>query len=273
MFHVSRYVLHEKMIDLTKISGLPLFFDRKKMDLEFRGDFPFIKKSGRGFTEIKPYLKNPDAKYGPDPVYTVWRYAYLKKDAEKIKTQNLRYDLTLIPPGQIDGEFVKTAGHFHKNKTGTALPYPEIYEVLMGRAYFLSQSPDKNAKNIKAIRLVEAGPGEKVLVPPDFCGHTTINVYDEPLLMANLVSDSVLYDYDSYKNTHGASYYFLSDGQLIDIVKNPNYNSVSEIKKIRPKEHPEFGLIKSRTLYSFVDNLEKLRFLNYPEEFAGILKL
>ncbi|MCX6813983.1 MAG: hypothetical protein NT078_02125, partial [Candidatus Azambacteria bacterium] len=141
----------------------------------------------------------------------------------------------------------------HKNKIGTNLPHPEIYEVLMGRAYFLIQSPSKDTKNIKAVRLIETGPGEKVLVPPDFSGHTTINVFSEPLIMANWISDDAIYDYESYKNNHGASYYFLENGNLIDIVKNPNYDSVPEIKKIQPKERPEFDLTKNRPLYSLVN--------------------
>ncbi len=271
-------------LDLQKISGLPISFNFKSLKLEFQGDFPFIKKSERSLGELKPYLKNPEAEKcppavgqarpndcsvgrGPDPVYYVWRYVHLKKDNEKIKAHNLRYDITLIPPGKIDGEFAKTAGHFHKNKTGTNLPYPEIYEVLTGRAYFLIQSPGKDTKNIKAARLIEAGPGEKVLVPPDFSGHTTINVFNEPLIMANWISDDAIYDYESYKNNHGASYYFLDNDDLIDIVKNPNYDSVPEIKKIRVKECPEFGLTKDRPLYGLVNNLDKLRFLNHPEEF------
>ena len=82
-----------------------------------------------------------------------------------------------------------------------------------------------------------------------------------------MVSEKATHDYGPYKNNHGASYYFLDNGNLIDIVKNPNYDSVPEIKKIRVKERPEFGLTKDRPLYGLVNNLDKLRFLNYPEEF------
>lgn len=242
-------------INLQKISGLPIVFNKKNLTLEFRGDFPFIKKSERSLEELRPFLKNPEVKNGPDPVYYVWRCAHLKKNNEKIKNNNLRYDITLIPPGKIDGEFVKTAGHRH-------LSYPEIFEVLCGRAYFLIQSFDNNPKNIKSAFLIEAGPGEKLLISAD-CGHNIINVFNEPLLTANWVSDKAVYDYESYKNNRGASYYFLGNGNLIDIVKNPNYDSVPEIKKIRAKKDP-------RSLYSLVNNLEKLRFLNYPEEFENV---
>ena len=257
------------MINLQKISGLPISFDEKKMNLDFHEDFPSIKKSERSLEELKPYLKNSNIQRGPDSIYYVWRYVHLKNDTLKLKEVNLRYDLTLIPSGKIDSEFSKTAGHFHKNKINTDIPYPDIYEVLMGRAYFLIQSPEKDTKNIKAVRLVEAGPGEKVLVPPQFPGHTTINAFNEPLIMANWISDQAVYDYDSYKNSHGASYYLLNNNNLIDIVRNPHYNSVPEIEKIRTREYPEFGLVKNQPIYNLVNNLEKLRFLNYPEEFAG----
>lgn len=64
-------------------------------------------------------------------------------------------------------------------------------------------------------------------------------------------------------------YYFLKNDNLIDIVKNPNYDSVPEIQKIRTQEYPEFGLVKNQPIYSLVNDLEKLRFLNYPEAFEG----
>ena len=235
------------MLNLKKISGLPILLDKTNMSIKFDGDFPFIKKSERSLKELRPYLKNPEAKNGPDPVYYVWRYAHLKKDSEKIRNCNLRYDITLIPPGKIDGEFVKTAGHYHK-------PYPEIYEVLSGRAYFLIQSES-------AVYLSEAEPGEKFIIPPSF-GHNTINVFDKPLLIANWISEKAIYDYESYKNNRGASYYFLDNDNLIDIVKNPNYDSVPEIKKIRAKKDP-------LPLYNLINNPDKLKFLNYPEEFTG----
>lgn len=243
-----------EMIDLQKISGLPILFDGQRLDIIFNDDFPFIEKSERSLEELKPYLKNQEVKNGPNPVYRVWRNAHLASDNEKIKNDNLRYDLTLMPAGTIDGEFVKTAGHYHK-------PYPEIYEVLMGRAHSLAQSESM-------IYLIEAGPGEKFIIPPEF-GHNTINVFNEPLLLANWVSEKAGYDYSSYKNKRGASYYFFKKNDLVDIVKNPNYKSAPEVKKIGTREYSEFGIPKNQSLYSLVNEIEKLRFLNYPEEFAG----
>ena len=254
-------------VDLQKRSGLPILFNEKKLALEFRGDFPEIEKSERSLDELKPYLKNSETKQKrTDPVYYVWRFVHLKNDNQKIKSANLRYDLTLIPPGTIDGEFIKTAGHCH-------LFYPEIYEVFYGRAYFLIQSfvNYKDFKNIKSVYLIEAEPGEKIIIPPGF-GHNIINVFKEPLLTANLVSEKSGHDYTLYKNNHGACYYFLDNGNLIDIVKNPNYDSVPEIKKFNVKFggwQKKFDL-ENKPLYSLLNDVEKLKFLNHPvDNFIG----
>ncbi len=248
-------------IDLQKISGLPISFDSKNLKLEFQGDFPYMEKSERSLKELAPYLKNPEAKSGPDPAYYIWRYVHSKNDNEKIGAAGLRYDLTLLPSGIIGDEFVKTAGHCH-------LLYPEIYEVLRGRAYFLIQSFGKTIKDIKSVYLVEIGAGEKFVIPPGF-GHNMINVWDEPLLTANLVSEKAEHDYEPYKKNRGACYYFLNGGNSIDIVKNPNYHSTPEIKKIRAQEYPGFGITKENSLYGLTNNLRQLKFLNNPEEFEG----
>ena len=216
------------MINLDKILGLPILFDEKNLDLKFDGDFAPMRKTERSLGELAPFLKNPNIKEGPDPVYRVWRGVYLKSEEEKVKNSGLRLDLVVMPPGKIDDEFVKTAGHYH-------LSCPETYFILYGRAYILMQSYNENPKAIKSARLTEAGAGERVFIPRDF-GHNTINVFDEPLLFATLVDENVVDDYESYKNMHGASYYFLDNGNLVDIVKNPNYDSVPELKKIRAEK-------------------------------------
>ena len=211
------------MINLYKILGLPILFDEKNFDLKFEGDFAPMRKTERSLEELKPFLKNPEVESGPDPAYRVWRGVYLKSEEEKIKNSGLRLDLVIMPPGKIGDEFVKTAGHYH-------LSYPEMYFILYGRAYILMQSYNENPKVLKSVHLTEAGAGEQIFIPRDF-GHNTTNVFNEPLLFATLVDENVVDDYESYKNMRGASHYFLDNGNLVDIVKNPNYDSVPELKK------------------------------------------
>ena len=235
------------MINLSKILGLPILFDEKNLDFKFDGDFAPMRKTERSLDELKPFLKNFDAKNGPDPVYCVWRNICLKEEEESIKNSGLRLDLVVMPPGKINDEFVKTAGHYH-------LSYPEMYFILYGRAYILMQSYNENPKALKSVRLTEAGAGEQVFIPRDF-GHNTINIFNEPLLFATLRDENTVSDYELYKNTHGASYYFLDNGNLVDIVKNPNYDSIPELKKI-PAEKEGVGVWRNwntRTLQERMD--------------------
>ena len=49
-------------------------------------------------------------------LYYMYRDLYLSKsDKEKLLRQGLRYDITIIPPGMLGCEYIKTAGHYHPN--------------------------------------------------------------------------------------------------------------------------------------------------------------
>src|SRR4030042_2389134 len=78
-----------------------------------------------------------------------------------IKTRDdLRYDITVIPPRMLGKEFVKTKGHEHTGNFG------ELYTVLEGKAIYLLQKYEKGKKNkIKDVYCVKAKKGESVIIP------------------------------------------------------------------------------------------------------------
>ena len=66
----------------------------------------------------------------------------------------LRYDVTVIPPSVLCGEYVKTKGHYHPdNHHGVG--YPEIYEIIEGSAEYLLQ--DKALSDAVCISLEGRG--------------------------------------------------------------------------------------------------------------------
>ncbi len=93
----------------------------------------------------------------------------------------LRYDLTKILPGR------QTLGHCH-------IPnLPELFEVLSGKAIFLTQ---KNKK----IYAVEAKKNEKVVILPEF-SIRTINASDSKILIiSNWINKRAKNDYNAFKN-------------------------------------------------------------------------
>ena len=125
------------------------------------------------------------------------------QDKELIAKYGLRYDVTVIRPGQIGREFIKTAGHYHPLKPQTEFSYPEVYEVLAGKAHYLLQTePDEDG--IDAI-LIEAVAGDKVLIPPGY-GHITINPGQEYLIMSNWVAADFSSIYGPIKELGGGAF-------------------------------------------------------------------
>ncbi|HHX77950.1 MAG TPA: hypothetical protein GX697_06360, partial [Firmicutes bacterium] len=88
--------------------------------------------------EMREVLLHPAAP-GPEELYYMYRDIYREADKELIGARGLRYDITVIKPGLIGGEYIKTAGHYHPEKGKSGVTYPEIYEVVHGTAYYLLQ--------------------------------------------------------------------------------------------------------------------------------------
>lgn len=259
---------------LERQSGLPIAFDPTTNTIRWPSGIRVEQTSVRTAREMKEYTADPAATASQDTIYTVYRNLARSEDAAAIDTSGLRYDITVIPPGFFTGrsrEFFRTAGHYHV--PATSIEYPEVYEVLSGHAYWLIQRPRPGApSDLEEIYAIEAVAGEKALMPPGF-GHITVNAYSEPLVTANWIGKSTRYDYQPYRELRGGGYWLLesSSPETIEFENNANYHTVPELKKLRPRELPAFGLTRSRPLYTLATDPQHLRFLISPDEFRAAL--
>jgi glucose-6-phosphate isomerase len=201
-------------------------------------------------------------------LYYMYRdLALSRKDRDAMKEEDLRYDITVIPPGMLGAEYTKTLGHYHPLVPGTDLSYTEIYEILEGEAHYLLQKEEKG--KIKNAVLVKAGKGDKIIMPPNY-GHVTINPGRKELKMSNLVSGKFSSVYQPYKDKHGGAYYELQKG----FVGNTNYGKMPELRVVEAKNVPELGLKKSEEIYSLVrKDITKLGFLNRPQDYDWLTDL
>jgi glucose-6-phosphate isomerase len=199
-------------------------------------------------------------------LYYMYRDLWKWGDEKKIFQNNLRYDITIIPPRTLGRELVKTMGHYHP-ECSPGVTYPEIYEVQEGRAHFLLQK--KSGTEITDVILIEAGAGEKAIMPPNY-GHITINPGKETLKMANWVNRKFKSIYGDIVERGGGAYFELVGGEL---VKNPNYGEVPEIRRVRPTVIPAFGIEAGRSMYALIREPEKLHFLENPKEYDWAFKL
>jgi len=224
----------------------------------FLEQFPLPVPTTRTTEEMRSVLYAPTAH--TRPLYSMYRdVAKSETDRIWLHSHTVRYDITVIPPADIGGEYVKTKGHYHPD-TSAGVGYPELYEVIDGIAHFLLQK-----KILDDIVLVEAEKGDIFFIPPGY-GHVTINPsQDKTLILANLVSTAFVSDYSVYEALHGAAYYELTGNNLIP---NPHYPQIPPPRKIKSPASllPTFGTVGS--LYDTVGNAVIPDMLNHPEKYA-----
>ncbi|NHW89325.1 MAG: glucose-6-phosphate isomerase [Archaeoglobales archaeon] len=227
------------------------------MEYQF-GDFLFRPEIRRA-SDLLPVLAYPEKLQKDFDAYYMFRDIFENhNDREKILKHGLRYDFTIIPPASVGREKIKTYGHYHpENSSG--LTYPEIYQVIDGKAFFILQK--KEFGKISDCIVIEAGKGDIVIVPPNY-GHVTINPTEKVLITSNWVSRNFCSIYEPYTNLRGACYYYI-EGEWI---KNPRYLENPKIKFLEPHGSME------EEMYYLIEEIEILEFLTKPEKYPETLK-
>ncbi|HVP93978.1 MAG TPA: glucose-6-phosphate isomerase family protein [Methanoregulaceae archaeon] len=192
------------------------------------------------------------------PAYFMYRdLAKSESDRSWLRNHLLRYDITVMPPAVVCGEFVKTKGHYHPDNS-LGYGYPEIYEIIEGKAEYLLQEN----RLLDAVT-VKAREGNTVLIPPGY-GHVTINTGNEKLVMANIVSTAFESCYGGYESHRGGVYYCMEDGTY---QPNPRYPEIPFLRHRDSCNFGEFSYLRNVSLYGLIGSQGALEFLNQPEHF------
>lgn len=180
-------------------------------------------------------LKDPDIRYLNDMKEVLYdqqwaetapnmELYYMYRGVEQ--KEELRYDITVIPSRMLGKEFVKTKGHYHRNK------FQEVYIVLKGEAIFLLQKSFSQDQNkIEDVLAIKAKPKEIVIVPPLY-GHVTINPGKEKLEIGNWISKKCENIYGPIEKNGGACYFYTQSGWI----KNEKYEVIPELRFQKPKK-------------------------------------
>ena len=166
--------------------------------------------SFRALTELRSVLKDKNAT-GPDPAYWVFRDIH---DPDG-PTGN-RSDITVLAPGKIGEEYVKTHGHYHLGEG------VEQYRLLAGQGLLLLQKPSFNFTSVEAARLIHLPLGQLVSIPEGW-GHTLINIGNSQLVTENYEPPTIEQLYSAYEKNHGAAFYVLEHDGKEKIEPNPHY--------------------------------------------------
>src|SRR5512137_2950897 len=179
------------------------------MQMEFNGKI--LTPDVRRLIDMKEVILDQNWLAGAEDFELYYMYRDLslsRADKEKLLQNDLRYDITIIPPNMLGREYIKTAGHYHPNVAGSIVTYPELYEVLEGEALYLLQNLD-----LSDVVAVYASATDKVLVPPGY-GHITINRSNKTLKMANYVARNFSSLYNPIRERAGGAYFFTKDGWI-----------------------------------------------------------
>ncbi len=241
-------------INLKQSSGLPLKLEGNK--LIFGSGMEKIVPEARTRERMAPVLKHPEAEL-PKEFYYMYRDVCIERHRKKIRAANLRYDITVLPAFLAGHEYNKTFGHYHPAVPGTKTWYPEVYEVLHGRAHYLLQNGDE-------FLVFDAREGDKCVMLPGF-GHITVNPSKtQTLVMANWVYPGFASDYGPIEKMHGGQWYETTDG----FVENMNYGGAAYIKLVSPKKFPMFGLTEKPIYTEGVKKPKQFEWLWKPQDFA-----
>ncbi len=254
------------MIDLKEFSGLPIFFDESTLRLIFQENIPPVDPDVRTLEQARPVLLNPEIEK-PTELYYMYRGVAYPQHQALLQKNNLRYDITLLTPKPLGEEFNKTVGHYHPKVPNSSYTYPEVYEVIWGKAIYLLQKANfkKESQELVNVVAISARAGDRVIIPPGY-GHITINSStSEPLLMANATADGFKSIYEPLTQAHGGAFYFTVHGEW---VKNLNYNHQLSLKEVAAWqiaiEKNELPLYTNLVQESF-----SFHFLIHPEEYPG----
>ncbi len=193
--------------------------------------------------------------------YYMFRGIAAKSADKKIFARaRVSFDVTVLPKLDLGGEYNKTLGHYHE-RAACGKAYPEIYEVLAGKAIYLFQKKRADGVVEDAV-YCKAKKGDQVLIPPGY-GHATTNVGRGTLVMANLIALQES-DYSDFVKHKGAAVYFLrgKNGKRGEIKLKKN-NAYPRLPK--PREWKARRIWPNGLYASFVANPQAFDFLTKPE--------
>lgn len=252
-------------------SGLPIFMRDADGTLSFEEGLLCDGSSSKTAGQMGGLLKNPEVADKEELMYTAYRNIRYPEHEEVFKRYDIRYDITVIQPNPVNGEFKKTSGHYHGYIAGGAHPYPEVYEVIRGEILFVLQKAlnfDKDEEPvIEDLRVVRVKEGQAVIIPP-YYGHCSINPSDEVSMFSNLAVVSCPLHYEPIQKKHGLAAYAIKDGDTFNLVPNENYRQLTPAKLVKPVENPSLGIVFGAPCYhTFIAQPEKYDFLLHPDSY------
>ena len=217
----------------------------------------------RRLDDIRQSLRDPDCN-GPEIVYSIAMDVGKQKDKLTLQKMMLLYGVVTYAAGKLGDEPVRSQGHIHKKSIHSGWSPPEVYEIWSGKAIIYMQ--EYAADDPGRCFAIYAGPGDIVVVPPEWA-HATISADpNTPLTFGAWCDREYGFLYDEVRAHNGLAWYPLIDaGNEIVWKANPNYNS-SELTVKQPEGYTaSLQIEKTIPIYTqFEQNPAKFQWVSQP---------
>jgi glucose-6-phosphate isomerase len=247
------------MIDLSEIAGFPVQMDPAALTLSFGPGISTAPVVVRRLDEVRPLLREPDAA-GPDHLYTIYMDIRVPGVADGLSANGLGYGAVVYNHGTLGEEALRSQGHVHSADPSTGVCYSELYEFWHGRGLVYMQ--DSASPSVGDVIVVEAGPGDKVAIPPGWA-HATVNVGDGPMAFGAVYALDAQLLYEPLRRLQGTAHYVLAGGRL---EPNPRYARVPDARRTAPHTIP--GVEPGRP--ALAGDAARLDFVSRPERHPAL---
>lgn len=208
---------------------------------------------------------------GPDPVYAIAMDVGKEAHRSMLLERNLLFGIVVYAAGRLGREPVRSRGHVHGLRPGRKLTTPEIYEVWSGRGLIYMQ--ESHGDDPGRCYVIEANPGDVVIVPPDWT-HAAVNADpDRSMVFGAWCNRDYSFNYDHIRLHGGPAWYPVFDGDdEIEWLRNKNYTE-SELVIKEPGDYSSLGIEKGKSIYrTFEENPDAFLYVPDPELKADLWK-
>lgn len=217
----------------------------------------------RSLDSIRKSLLNPDCE-GPDPVYCIAMDVGKEEHRPVLEKLHLLYGTVTYAAGRLGNEPVRSQGHIHKISPLSGWSTPEVYEIWSGKAiiYMQERAEDNPGRSFA----VTAGPGDVIIVPPNWA-HATISADPfQPLTFGAWCDREYGFDYEGVRSHKGLAWFpVIADNGSIVWQKNRNYVANNLMIKT-PESYQKLDIEKGIPVYKqFENNPDKFLFVPFPE--------
>ena len=229
--------------------SLPITFDRRSMDFHYGDGLFGPRPEYRRLDAIRNSLRDPNCS-GPDPVYSIVMDVGRDHDREELKRRMLLFGIVMYAAGSLGDELVRSQGHVHAVSPHSGWSAPELYEIWEGRAiiYGQAESGDDPGRCVA----IEAGPGDKVVMPPGWAHFVANADARSALIFAAWCDRQYGFDYTQIRAHQGLAWFPLIDAQgEIHWNANPNYVT-SPLRRRNARAYTELGLGSGTPIYEYL---------------------